>query len=216
MRKNILYLDMYSRVLREHRGVMRSDISEKAKRLTGWMALTAAVCAGALAVAVVLFFEVWWTGLIALAVSMLSGGATVLLFMAYQAQRRRSMRLTEEEEEEERIMEMLENAHSKRDEATPDTTEDSSERGRLAETEREEKTATGGEEKTAENTSLDGENVTDAGKKNANENADDSDRPTTLEMRPPLKMFTVQEAKAHMKHFDKENKNNDADDKNEG
>ena len=161
---------------------MRSDISGKAKRLTSWMALTAAVCVGALAVAVLLFFEVWWTGLIALAVSMLSGVATVLLFMAYQADRRRNMRRTEEEEEDARIMTLLEMSRSTDNNAS----------------------------------SGNSENISEAGEERHHENEDEGGRPSTLEMRPPLKLLTVEEARSHTKGDEKERDDNAQDDKNEG
>ena len=169
---------------------MRSSISPKAKRIAGWMALTAAVCAGALAVAIVLFFEVWWTGLIALAVSMLCGVATVLLFMAYQADRRRSMRLTEEEEEEQRIMALLEKAHPQKEETSANDTE-------------------------AQTAVSDAENAREKDAERVHSDLDDAQKPTTLEMRPPLKLLTVEEAKVHMKGGDKKSENNSPNDKNE-
>ena len=91
---------------------MQSHISQKAKRLTGWMALTTAVAAGAFAIAIVLFFKLWWAGLIALAVSMLCAAATALMFMAYRADRRKAMTMTQEEMEDARIMSLLESRRS--------------------------------------------------------------------------------------------------------
>ena len=173
------------------------------------MALTAAVCAGALAVAVVLFFEVWWAGLIALAVSMLCGVATVLLFMAYQADRRRSMRATEDEEEEQRIMSMLENARSQRAMKEAEAEEVTVVKDNISETPSEK------EETNAENTSVsDAENLTKKDGERAHVDVDDAKAPTTLEMRPPLKLLTVEEAKAHMKGGKKESGDNAQDDKN--
>ena len=189
---------------------MRSNISPKAKRLTGWMALTAAVCTGTLAVAVVLFFEVWWAGLIALAVSMLCGVATVLLFMAYQADRRRSMRATEEEEEDKRVMALLENARSQREMKEVEAEEGSVVKDNISETPPEK------EETNEENSSVsDTENLTKEDEERVHADSDDAQKPTTLEMRPPLKLLTVEEAKAHMKGGDKKSENDSQNDKNE-
>ena len=199
--------------MRENRGIMKSNISGKAKRLTGFMALTAAVCVGALAVAVVLFFEVWWTGLIALAVSMLSGVATVLLFMAYQADRRRNMRRTEEEEEDARIMALLEMSRSQSGTDT-DGGQGAAKDDKRGEAETKTEAETGSTDNNA--SSGNSENISEAGEERHHENEDEGGRPSTLEMRPPLKLLTVEEARSHTKGDEKERDDNAQDDKNEG
>ncbi len=122
------------------------------------MAVTAAICVGALAIAVVLFVKVWWWGLIALGVSLASGAATVLMFMGYQAERRRRTRLTEQEEEDKRIMELISKTPA-------------------------EETLQAGKE---------GENASEAQKESALDVAEQ--KPSTLEMRPPLRLLSVEEA----------------------
>lgn len=181
------------------------------------MALTAAVCVVALAVAVVLFFDAWWAGLIALGVSMLGCMATVLLFMTYKAERRRGMCKAQEEAEDARIAAMLESAPEKRgalNAAMSETASADVERGMPAQSEKEEKMPADGKETSAESISVDGENVDDKGVENADKNADDKDEPTTLEMRPPLRLFTVEEAKARMKGGETKGENDATDDKN--
>ena len=174
------------------------------------MALTAAVCAGALAVAVLLFFEVWWAGLIALAVSMLCGVATVLLFMAYQADRRRNLRITEEEQEEQRIMTLFDEARSQRGKATDDV------EPRTDLQESEAKTATVVEMTAEEKLSAGKKEVAGAGEERLRTNEDGESKPSTLEMRPPLKIFTVEEAKSRMNGGAIRSDDNAQDDKNDG
>lgn len=168
---------------------MRSEISQKAKRLTSWIALTAALTVGALAVAVVLFFELWWAGVIALVISMTSGVATVLLFMSYQADRRKHMSLTEQEQEDARIIAMVTHDGADKD------------AGKKADSADEDLPHSDGEDLTAEN-----------GQTSSCERSEH----TTLEMRPPLRIISVEDAKAHNAlRGEKEEQNSDRD-KNEG
>lgn len=196
---------------------MRSEISKKAKNITSWIALLSAICVGALAVAIVLFFKLWWAGLICLAVSMVSGVLIVTLFMSYRAERRLKMRLTSEEAEDARIMELVSpfDAAGKRgSSASPD-------KAHSANKTDDEKGPEASDE-TEENPS--DENMPVAANKNddANEQRtagfdDDktrSDGATTLEMRPPLRILSVEEAKAHAPRSHEEN--DPQNDKNEG
>lgn len=82
-------------------------ISPRAKKLAKWIALFAALTGGALVVAIVLFVEIWWAGLICLAVSLICGACTVTLYMAYRADRRKNATLTLDEEEDAKILRMM-------------------------------------------------------------------------------------------------------------
>lgn len=149
---------------------MQSKISKKAKNLARLMALTAALCVCAIAVAVVLFFDSWQIGLIALAVSFASGAATALVFAMYKAERRaEKLRM-----QAERDLDALSEAFPTRRQR-PETTS--------AETNISETEPSAEESRSETEMPADGQ----------------YDR-TTLEMRPPRFLMTVEEAEAHMQN----------------
>lgn len=182
---------------------MQSKISKKAKNLARLMALTAALCVCAIAVAVVLFFDSWQIGLIALAVSFASGAATALVFAMYKAERRaEKLRM-----QAERDLDALGEAFPTRRQRPEPTSEDTN----ISETEPSAEDSKSQSGTPADGSQLEAELSKEGGKLEEEPSEEESrsekempaegqyDR-TTLEMRPPRFLMTVEEAEAHMQN----------------
>lgn len=213
---------------------MRHTISPKAKRLTYGVALMFALTVGAFAMAFILFFSKWWAGLICLAASFACGGGMAILFFAYRAERRRCDRLAQEAEEEEQLESiMLRNGENPNlngsynaarpsrtsqpqppTEASPrfdsaDNSPATAAEDNLSATNTEGSTSTiAADGSSSTVVVVDNSPVIDMeGSTSTIATEDDpSSKPTTLEMKPPLRLMSVEEAKQHAPRSDENSK----------